>query len=96
MMWKMIVIIWYVVITLVTFILYGVDKSKARHHRWRISEATLLVTALIGGGLGAGLGMLAFRHKTRHMKFCILVPLFTLLHIGLWVFLILSGTIAVN
>ena len=63
------------------FILYGIDKRKAKRNRRRISEKSLLWTAALMGGLGALLGMNLFRHKTRHIKFKIGVPLLLLLNI---------------
>lgn len=65
---------------IVVFFLYGADKSKARKHKQRISEKTLLVTAFFMGGIGAFFGMWVFRHKTKHWKFKILVPLFVILN----------------
>ena len=62
--------------TIVTFVLYGVDKSKAKKGQWRIPEKTLLLFAACFGGLGAFLGMKIFRHKTKHTSFKILVPTF--------------------
>lgn len=64
------------------------DKYKAMKKVWRIPEATLLGLAAIGGSLGAWLGMVLFRHKTRHPKFAVGIPLLLLLHIAvlLWVF----------
>ena len=59
---------------LVTFILYGADKAKAKKGKWRIPEKTLLLFAACFGGLGAFLGMKIFRHKTKHTSFRILVP----------------------
>ena len=50
------------------------DKQRARKKRWRIPESLLLGTALLGGSVGAVLGMLAFSHKTKHRKFCIGLP----------------------
>lgn len=70
-----------IVMNVLTFALYGIDKQKAIRGRWRISERTLLGTALLGGSIGALLGMQMFRHKTRHWKFRICVPLFLLLHV---------------
>ena len=67
----------------ITCILYGIDKWKAIHRVWRISEMTLLTWAALGGSLGAFLGMHLFHHKTRHKKFCILVPLFLAMHLSL-------------
>ena len=78
-------------VNLFTFILYGVDKLKAKRGAWRISEATLLLIALLGGSLGALLGMELFRHKTKHWKFKILVPVFLALHIALGLYMLKSG-----
>ena len=65
------VIAYYVVITLVAFFLYGIDKMRAKKRSWRISEMTLLGTGMLGGALGALLGMKLFRHKTKHGYFWI-------------------------
>jgi uncharacterized membrane protein YsdA (DUF1294 family) len=54
---------------------FGIDKYKAKHHRWRVPEATLWLLALLGGAGGAWLGMLLFRHKTKHLQFVIGMPL---------------------
>lgn len=70
-------------VNLLTFCLYGADKGLAKGNCRRISERTLLLFAFFFGSLGAWLGMQIFRHKTRHKKFTVLVPLFLLLHIGL-------------
>ena len=66
---------------IVTFALYGADKQKARKNERRISEATLILCAFIMGGSGALLGMSVFRHKTKHLKFKLLVPLAFILNI---------------
>ncbi|MEA4964445.1 MAG: DUF1294 domain-containing protein [Oscillospiraceae bacterium] len=66
------------------------DKRKARTGAWRIPERTLLLAAFLGGSLGTLLGMLVFHHKTRKLKFQILVPLFLLLHLGLLVYFLLQ------
>ena len=76
---------------LLAFVLYGVDKLKAKKGAWRIPEATLLLVAFLGGSLGALLGMEVFRHKTKHAKFRILVPLFLILHIALAVYMVKRG-----
>lgn len=62
------------VLNLFTFFLYGIDKWKAGHARWRIPERTLLLFAFIGGSIGAMAGMHVWRHKTRHKKFRYGVP----------------------
>ena len=61
------------------FAAYGTDKCKARHDKWRISEATLIWLATFGGALGALLGMRVWHHKTKHWKFQIFKPLFLVL-----------------
>lgn len=85
----MILIFAYVmVVNLVAFLLYGIDKNRAKNKKWRISERTLLGVAAIGGSVGALLGMYGFRHKTKHWKFRILLPVFFMLHVlitvGIW------------
>ena len=69
------VIILLVLVNLVAFALYGIDKKRARRRAWRISEKTLLGIAVIGGSIGAILGMLLFHHKTRHWYFRYGLPL---------------------
>ena len=91
---KTILIAALLLINLFAFVLYGVDKLKAKKGAWRIPEATLLLVAFLGGSLGALLGMEIFRHKTKHAKFRILVPLFLLLHIALGVYIFKSGLLA--
>lgn len=79
-------------INIVAFLCYGEDKRRARlngndgGHRPRIAESTLLLLAVLGGSLGAWLGMNIFRHKTHHLKFTILLPLLLLVQIALLVF----------
>ncbi len=69
------VILFELVMSLVAFILYGVDKRKAVKGAYRISEACLISLAVFGGALGAFLAMALFRHKTKHVKFTLTVPL---------------------
>lgn len=72
--------IYYICVNVIAFILYGLDKKYAREGRWRIPEKTLLGIVLIGGAAGAWIGMQTFRHKTKHMSFRTLVPLFAVVH----------------
>ncbi len=72
-----------IVINVVTLIVYGIDKVKAMKGKWRISEATLLILAVIGGSIGALLGMKVWRHKTMHKKFKYGLPLILLVQIAL-------------
>ena len=77
---KFLLILWISAASLLAFLLFAIDKAKARRHRWRIPEAVLLGVAACGGGLGALLGMQLCRHKTRHIKFLLGVPLCVLLN----------------
>lgn len=78
----------------IVLLLYGLDKWKAVRGRWRISEKLLLLCAFVMGALGAGLGMLLFRHKTRKTKFRVLIPLALLINAAAIVgWLYLSGRI---
>ena len=70
------------------FLLMLVDKQKAKKKKWRIPEATLMGVAALGGSVGALAGMYAFRHKTKHTKFTIGIPVILILQIALAVFLI--------
>ena len=66
---------------MLTFFVYGIDKWQARQGKWRISEATLLLFAVIGGSIGAWLGMRVWRHKTMHKKFKYGIPAILMIHI---------------
>ena len=72
-----------IVVNILTFAVYGIDKWKAKQGSWRISEATLLMLAVIGGTIGALLGMQVWRHKTMHKKFKYGLPLILLAQIAL-------------
>lgn len=67
--------LYLVLINLLSFIAFGMDKRRAKKGAWRIPEATLLAWAIMGGSVGSGLGMLVFRHKTKHIKFALGIPL---------------------
>lgn len=74
---------------IIVFLLYGIDKAKAKRGSRRISEKTLLWCAFLLGGAGGIAGMLVFRHKTRHTKFRILLPMaliLTVAAVGAYVF----------
>ena len=78
-----ITLIYFIVINILTLIVYGIDKYRAIHGKWRISEATLFLLALIGGSIGAEIGMYGFHHKTRHPRFVIGIPAILLLQAAL-------------
>ena len=75
-------LIYLIIVNALSFLLMLIDKQKARKKKWRIPEATLLTVAAIGGSLGTLLGMYLFRHKTKHPKFTVTVPLLLILHVG--------------
>ena len=78
-------LIFIIALNVVTFLVYGIDKLKARKNKWRIPESTLLLLAAFGGSIGAWLGMRVWHHKTMHRKFKYGVPLILFLQIALLV-----------
>ena len=79
--------IYLVAMNVVTFFMYGIDKWKAKHSKWRISEATLLGLAVIGGSIGAWLGMRVWHHKTMHKKFLFGIPLIIVAQVAMIIWL---------
>lgn len=75
-------IVYFALINLITFVMYGADKYKAKKSKWRIPEATLLWMAVIGGSIGAWIGMKVWHHKTLHKKFRFGVPAIFLLQLA--------------
>ncbi len=75
--------VWLIAINLVTFAVYGIDKRRARRGAWRVPEKTLFLLPLLGGSIGALLGMRVFRHKTKHWYFAWGVPAILLAQIAL-------------
>ena len=75
------IIVYLIIINFISFILMGVDKSKARKRSWRIPESTLFVLALIGGSIGSIAGMHLFHHKTRHWYFLYGMPAILIIQI---------------
>ena len=83
------IILYYLLaVNIVTFLLYGIDKYKAKKGKWRISEATLLTMAAIGGSIGAWAGMRLWHHKTMHKKFKYGIPVIIILQVALAVYLL--------
>ena len=80
---RQLILIYLIAINVVTFFLYGIDKWKAKRSKWRISEATLLGLAVIGGSIGAWLGMKVWHHKTMHKKFKYGLPLILIVQIAI-------------
>lgn len=83
----MLLTIYLILVNAVAFLLMLIDKQKAKKKKWRIPEATLIGSASIGGSIGALAGMYTFRHKTKHTKFTVGIPVILILQ------LILAGVI---
>ena len=74
-------ILYLFAVNLAAFALFGADKRKARRNAWRISEKALFLSAVLGGSLGAMIGMRLFHHKTRHWYFVVGMPAIFVLQI---------------
>ena len=81
--WLYVLVGYLVLINAITFAVYGADKRRARKDRWRVPERTLFLLAVLGGSLGALLGMHVFHHKTKHWYFRVFIPLILLLQIAI-------------
>ena len=79
---------YFLAVNITSFLLYGIDKFKARKNLWRISEATLLTMAAIGGSIGAWAGMRLWHHKTMHKKFKYGIPIIIIIQVALAVYLL--------
>ncbi len=82
-------VLYLIVINILTFLVFGIDKRKARKGRWRIPEATLIGLSAAGGSIGALLGMHLFRHKTQKRKFTLGIPAILIAQAALACFLLL-------
>ncbi|WP_300380642.1 DUF1294 domain-containing protein [Clostridium sp.] len=82
------ILIYLLIINIISFISMYLDKQRAIKHKWRIQESTLLGLAILGGSIGSYLGMKAFRHKTKNLKFTLGVPFIILCQISLIIFLL--------
>lgn len=71
------------IVNAVGFAFMLVDKRRARQRRWRIPESTLILIAILGGSIGSLLGMYAFRHKTKHIKFTVGIPVILAIQLAL-------------
>ena len=83
---------WLVLLSIIAFIAYGVDKSKAKKGKWRTKEKTLLLLSFLGGAFGGFPAMLIFRHKTKgeHWYFTVVNILGLAIHITLMILLIFA------
>ncbi len=81
------ILIYLLAINVFAFFLYGIDKWKAKRSKWRIPEMTLLSIAVIGGSVGAWIGMKVWHHKTMHKKFKYGIPLILFAQIAIVLFI---------
>ena len=84
------ILIYLLAINVFAFFLYGIDKWKAKRSKWRIPEMTLLSIAVIGGSVGAWIGMKVWHHKTMHKKFKYGIPLILFAQIAIVLFISFS------
>lgn len=77
-------IVYLAAVNAAAFFLFGIDKWKAKHSRWRIPERALLLAALAGGSAGAWLGIKVFHHKTRHKRFALGIPIILFAQIAIF------------
>ena len=82
--------VWFVIMSVVLFVMMGIDKKKAKTGEWRIPEARLFLFAFLGGAIGGCIGMRVFHHKTKHMLFKIGFPLIALMQIAALGYLIMK------
>lgn len=87
---QIVILSYLLIINLIAFVLYGVDKKRAIRNEFRIRERVLLWMARLGGGIGSWIGLKLFRHKTKHTKFRIVVPPWTLIWIAAVVFAVIK------
>ena len=76
------ILLYLLIVNAVSFLLMLADKQKAKKNLWRIPESTLLLSAAIGGSIGSLAGMYTFRHKTKHLKFTLGVPVILVLQMA--------------
>ncbi|MDD6742892.1 MAG: DUF1294 domain-containing protein [Roseburia porci] len=86
--------LYVVIMNIIGVMMMGIDKSRAKRHAWRIPEKTLFLISLLGGSVGSLAGMYLFRHKTKHMKFVIGMPLILLIQIVVLTYLYFKWRVA--
>lgn len=84
-------IYYFLIINVLAFVLYGVDKRRAIRNQYRIRESVLLWMARLGGGVESWLGIKTFRHKTKHTKFRIVVPLWIVIWVAVIAYIVYTA-----
>lgn len=85
---KILIICFIIIVNMIGFVVCGIDKWKARKHKWRIPENRFFIISILGGSVGTYLGMLYFRHKTKHWYFMIGIPVIFIIETILILYLI--------
>ncbi|SCI91718.1 Protein of uncharacterised function (DUF1294) [uncultured Clostridium sp.] len=80
--------LYFIIMSIITFLLMYIDKNRAIKGQWRIPEATLINLSILGGGIGTYMGIYIFKHKTRHPKFTIFIPITIILNLFLYYILL--------
>ena len=81
------IIIYFVVVNFLSILMFFIDKKKAEKNLWRISEKALILVSILGGSVGALIGMYTFKHKTKKLKFTVGIPVILILQIVLITYL---------
>lgn len=81
------IIIYFVVVNFLSILMFFIDKKKAEKNLWRISEKALILVSILGGSVGALIGMYTFKHKTKKLKFTVGIPVILILQIVLIIYL---------
>lgn len=85
-----IIVGYLLVINIVAYTLFGVDKKRAINNQWRVQERTLWIVSVIGGVFGSWIGMRKFRHKTKHLSFLVLIPLLAFLYLFFFAYMLIK------
>ena len=85
------ILIYFILINLLAFIMFWVDKRAAQNGQWRISEKALIIVSMLGGSIGSLVSMNIFRHKTKKMKFILGIPIILILQIAFIIYMCYNG-----
>lgn len=90
---KTVLATYFIIVNIVGFIMSAVDKSAAKRHKWRVPEKNLFAVSLLGGAVGTLMSMLIFRHKTKHKRFMIGIPLIIFVQLSVYIYIIFTGRV---
>lgn len=90
---KTVLAAYFIIVNIVGFIMSAVDKSAAKRHKWRVPEKNLFAVSLLGGAVGTLMSMLISRHKTKHKRFMIGIPLIIFVQLSVYIYIIFTGRV---